>query len=89
MSKSSPDFSLHEGAKGGGQLGRHRDFLKEPDEFRERDEGDRQSRDVVGDISDADQKYAKSGAGAGRGQGPKLKDVRTGDKSLKAVKPKG
>jgi hypothetical protein len=54
-------------AKGGPVYGRTRDFLKEPVEFRDRDEGKRQSQDVVGDTADADQKYAKSGAGAGRG----------------------
>ena len=81
MSKSSPDLSLHTGAKGGGQLGRTRDFLKEPDEFRNPDEGKRQSRDVVGVLADEDQNYAKSGSST-----PQNK--RTGDKSLKAIKPR-
>lgn len=54
-------------AKGGGVLGRTRDFLKEPVEFRKPSEGDRQSADVVGDTADADQKYAKSGIGSGNG----------------------
>jgi len=76
-------------AKGGAVLGRVRDFLKEPDEFRNPDEGKRQSCDVVGAIADEDQKYAKSGLGAGKGCGPALKDVSKGDsKSLKPVKPR-
>ncbi len=54
-------------AVGGPVYGRTRDFLKEPVEFRDRDEGKRQSQDVVGDTADADQKYGKSGAGAGKG----------------------
>lgn len=77
-----------EAAKGGAVLGRARDFLKEPVEFREPDEGKRQSADVVGDTADEDQKYAKSGPGAGKGCGPALKDVSTGDKCLKAIKPR-
>ena len=81
MSKSSPDLSLHTGAKGGGQLGRTRDFLKEPVEFRDPDEGKRQSRDVVGVLSDEDQNYVKTGKGG------KL-SKETGDKSLKAIKPR-
>lgn len=55
-------------AEGGAVLGRTRDFLKEPVEFREEDEGKRKSPDVVGDIADEDQKYGKSGPGAGKGQ---------------------
>lgn len=54
-------------AQGGTVLGRTRDFLKEPVEFRDRDEGERKSPDVVGDTADTDQKYGKSGAGAGKG----------------------
>jgi hypothetical protein len=76
-------------AAGGPVLGRTRDFLKEPVEFREDDEGERQNKDVVGDTSDEDQKYGKSGAGKGDGCGPGPKAKRTGDKSLKAVKPRG
>lgn len=75
-------------AKGGAVLGRVRDFLKEPVEFRDPDEGDRKDADCVGDIADEDQKYAKSGLGAGRGCGPALKDVSKGDKSLKPIKPR-
>ena len=54
-------------AVGGPVYGRTRDFLKEPVEFREKDEGKRQSPDVVGDSADEDQKYAKSGVGSGKG----------------------
>lgn len=77
-----------EGAKGGAVLGRTRDFLKEPDEFRNPDNGRRQSADVVGDTADDDQKYAKSGPDAGKGCGPALKDASSGDKSLKPIKPR-
>ena len=78
-----------DGAKGGPALGRARDFLKECVEFREPDEGMRQNADVVGDIADEDQKYAKSGAGSGKGCGPALKDVSKGEtKVLKTVKPR-
>jgi hypothetical protein len=78
-----------EAAKGGAVLGRTRDFLKETDEFRNPEEGKRQSRDVVGDTADEDQKYAKSGPGKGSGFGPKLKEVCCGDsKSLKPIKPR-
>ena len=77
-----------EAAKGGGSLGRSRDFLKEPVEFRDKDEGERRSQDVVGDTADEDQKYAKSGIGSGKGCGPALKDVSSGDKSLPAIKPR-
>lgn len=54
-------------ANGGPVLGRTRDFLKEPVEFRRDEEGKRVSKDVVGDTADEDQKYAKSGAGKGDG----------------------
>jgi hypothetical protein len=47
-------------AAGGPVLGRQRDFLKEEVEFRDPDEGN--------PGADADQKYAKSGEGAGKGQ---------------------
>lgn len=86
--KASPNFAEHTGASGGGQLGRSRDFLKEPVEFRDPDEGKRKNRDVVGDTADEDQNYAKSGAGKGMGCGPGPAAKRTGDKSLKAVKPR-
>lgn len=72
-------------AKGGPALGRTRDFLKEPVEFREPDEGMRQSPGVVGDTADADQKYGKSGAGQGNGCVPAPK---ARGKSLPAVKPR-
>lgn len=57
-------------AAGGPVLGRTRDFLKEQVEFRDMDEGEREhdnSPTVVGDTADADQKYGKSGPGAGSG----------------------
>jgi hypothetical protein len=73
-------------AAGGPVLGRTRDFLKEPVEFREKDEGNRQNADVVGDLSDADQKYGKDGAGKGTGM---VAPPKCGpNKSLKAVKPR-
>lgn len=76
-------------AKGGPALGRTRDFLKETDEFRNPDEGKRQSAGVVGDTADEDQNYAKAGAGKGSGFGPKLDKVCCGDsKSLKPIKPR-
>lgn len=61
-------------AAGGPVLGRTRQFLKEPDEFRNPDE-----RNAA---ADEDQIYGKTGSGS------KL-NKRTGDKSLKAVKPRG
>lgn len=72
-------------AKGGAALGRTRDFLKEEDQFRAKYHGDRESQDVVGDISADDNKYAKSGIGAGKGMSapPEAKG-----KSLKPVKPR-
>ena len=54
-------------AVGGPVYGRTRDFLKEPVEFRDPNEGKRQSQDVVGDTADKDQKYEKSGIGSGKG----------------------
>lgn len=72
-------------AKGGAVLGRVRDFLKEPDQFRATYHGDRESPDVVGDISADDNKYAKSGIGAGKGMCA-VPPVR--GKELKAVKPR-
>jgi len=84
-SKGNIDYTQHTGAKGGAALGRTRDFLKEPVEFRERDEGDRKNADVVGDTADADQKYGKDGAGKGNGMvaAPAAKG-----KTLKPVKPR-
>lgn len=46
-------------AQGGPVLGRRVDFMKIKDEFRDRDEGDASA--------DEDQKYGKSGEGAGKG----------------------
>lgn len=65
MSRSSPNFSLHTGAQGGGKLGRVRDFIKEhPD---------------VGQLGPKNrQDYGGSGEHT----------KRTGDKSLKAIKPR-
>jgi hypothetical protein len=74
-----------EAAKGGATLGRARDFLKEPDQFRAAYHGDRQSPDVVGDIAEDDNKYAKSGIGAGKGMCP---PPAAKGKSLKPVKPR-
>lgn len=68
-------------AEGGPVLGRVREFMKEPVDFRMADNAD-QSK------GDEDNAYAKSGIGAGKGikGGPPPK--RTGDKSMKAVKPR-
>lgn len=49
-------------AAGGPVLGRERDFIKEPVEFRDKDEGDASA--------DEDQKYGKSGEGSGKGIKP-------------------
>lgn len=46
-------------AAGGAVLGRTRNFMKEPDEFRDPDEGNA--------AADEDQLYGKSGEGAGKG----------------------
>lgn len=64
-------------AKGGEPTSRVRNFMKEPDEFRDPDEGDAKA--------DEDQLYGKEGEGKGTGCGtlPKSRD-----KSLKAVKPR-
>ena len=67
-------------AAGGPVLGRTRSFLKEPDEFRDPDEGDA--------TADKDQLSGKAGEGSGTGVGGK-QNKRTGDKSMKAVKPRG
>lgn len=69
-------------AAGGPVLGRTRDFLKEQVEFRDPDEGKQ------GDSADADQKYGKSGEGAGKGMVAPPSNT-TKNKSLKAVKPRG
>lgn len=68
-------------AEGGAVLGRTREFMKEPVDFRMTDNGD-QSK------GNEDNFYAKAGIGAGKGikGGPPPK--RTGNKSLKAVKPR-
>lgn len=66
-------------AAGGPVLGRTRDFMKIPDEFRNPEEGKQ------GDSADEDQKYAKSGEGAGKGF---VKPDAAKGKLLKAVKPR-
>lgn len=75
------DIATASYAEGGAVLGRRRDFLKEQVEFRDPDEGKQ------GDSADADQKYAKSGAGAGKGIVAPPPNT-TKNKSLKAVKPR-
>lgn len=65
-------------AKGGPVLGRTREFLKEPDEFRDPDE-----HDVT---PDKDQLYGKEGEGKGSGMYGAPKAPAT--KALKAVKPR-
>jgi hypothetical protein len=82
------DIRVGSYAQGGSVLGRSRDFLKECVEFRDPDEGKRKDAYNVGELADGDQKYAKSGAGAGKGDYGGAAAKRTGDKSLKAVKPK-
>lgn len=58
-------------AKGGSVLGRTRSFMKEEDQFRAAYHGDKAGPgDVTGDISEDDNKYAKSGIGAGKGEVP-------------------
>ena len=74
-----------EAAKGGSVLGRTRDFLKEEDQFRAKYHGERQSADVVGDIAEADNKYGKSGPGAGRGEVP---PPAAKGKEMRAIKPR-
>jgi hypothetical protein len=64
-------------AEGGAVLGRTKDFMKMKDEFRDPDEGNA--------VADEDQKYGKSGEGAGTGQ---VKPPKAAGKSLKAVKPR-
>jgi hypothetical protein len=64
-------------AKGGGQLGRTKDFMKTPDQFRD----DGTSRETGGDK--ADQDYGKDGPAKGKA------NPAGADKSLKAIKPKG
>ena len=85
MTKGSPPQTASY-ATGGSVLGRTRSFLKEEVEFREPDEGERESRDVVGDMSDEDQKYGKGGPGKGRGMVPPPPERM--NKSLSPVKPR-
>ena len=65
-------------AAGGPVLGRTREFLKEPDEFRDPDEH------IT--TPDKDQLYGKSGEGKGTGMYGVPKTPK--NKSLKTVKPK-
>lgn len=53
------DVKVASYAAGGPVLGRAANFMKVPDEFRDPDEGNA--------AADEDQKYAKSGEGAGKG----------------------
>lgn len=64
-------------AAGGPVLGRTVDFMKTPDEFRDPRHAN--------PAADADQKYGKSGPGAGKGE---VKAPAAAGKSLKAVKPR-
>ena len=66
-------------AEGGAVLGRTVNFMKVPDEFRNPDEG------KMGDSADEDQKYAKSGLGAGKGF---IKPPAAKGKCLTPVKPR-
>lgn len=75
-------------AKGGGQLGRTREFLKEPVEFRRGEEGMRKNADNVGVLADEDQRYGKSGDGKGTGCAGGTLTKRTGDKCLTPIKPR-
>jgi hypothetical protein len=73
-------------AKGGAVLGRVRDFMKEEDQFRAAYHGDKEGPgDRTGDITSDDNKYGKSGEGAGKGMcaAPPARG-----KSLKAIKPR-
>ena len=78
MSKSSPDFSLHTGAAGGPGLGRTRDFLKESDAV---------DANIVKRHGPAAYKNPTS-ATQDYGSGKDSLVKRTGDKSLKAIKPR-
>ena len=66
-------------AAGGPVLGKESKFLKATNEFTDPDEGEQ------GDSADEDQKYAKSGEGAGKGF---IKPPAAKDKSLKPIKPR-
>lgn len=87
MAKSTPDFGMHTGAKGGASLGRHRDFLKESD-------GADQTYTGTKPYQNPDKKdsvYGKKAAVTvhkGHGNPPAVNPVRTGDKSMKPVKPR-
>lgn len=81
-------------AKGGGVLGRTRDFLKEGDGKDQTYNGSKPYDNPDGPLQDygKDRKYGKSGGPSstvekGFGVVP-VKPVRTGDKCLPAVKPR-
>lgn len=67
-------------AAGGPVLGRTRNFMKEHDEFRDPDHANPNF--------DEDNTYGKEGEGKGTGYAGGSLSKRSGDKSLKAVKPK-
>lgn len=67
-------------AAGGPVLGRTRNFMKEHDEFRDPDH--------IDPNFDEDNTYGKEGEGKGTGYAGGSLAKRSGDKSLKAVKPK-
>lgn len=75
--KAAPNYSEHTGAKGGGQLGRSRDFLKEsdaPDANIVKRHGSSAYKNPTTSLQD----YSSKGAPA----------KRTGDKCLPTVKPR-
>ena len=73
-------------AAGGTVLGRTREFLKEQVEFRDRDEGGGGPLGQDGPAKpDADNKYAKSGEGAGKGM---VAPPPMHTKPLKAIVPR-
>ncbi len=75
-------------AQGGAVLGRTRDFLKEPVEFRSGDEGQKGGSLNQGGPAEADedQKYGKSGIGSGKGV--KAPPPERMSKCLTPVKPR-
>ena len=68
-------------AAGGPVLGRKREFLKEPVDFRDPGEANQAN-------NDEDNLYAKSGIGSGKGVAP-VPPNTTKNKALKTVKPRG
>lgn len=86
MTKSTPDYSLHTGAKGGGQLGRTRNFLKESDGADQRAGGTPAYKNPAG----TSENYGVQGADTVfKGDGVQGKQImRTGDKCLPTIKPR-